>query len=1185
MSDLDVIVPVHNEAESVEELVERIDSSLSNQGIDYNVIFVDDYSTDNTAEKVKKLTNGKYTNANVEGIIYDANGQNVGLTNANRVKLVSKKGPQGKAYSILEGVRASTANYIAMIDGDLQYPPEAIPEMYKMAHNHGVVVANRKDNGTSTLRKIGSKVNILLFEKLLLGLNCDTQSGLKVFKREVIEHLSEADVTPWTLDMPLLTTALDLGHNIGTVDINFEERKSGNSKVNFIETGLEIAFSALRLKLREKKVYPVGPEKEGSTVGAGFKHKGDKFITHTLLPQEHSAITTFDWWQKAVLFITASLVFFAFLANPIATGILLVAILTLAYFIDLIFSLNVILASLHFPPEVNIDTKEMERLKDDDLPIYSILCPLYKEVEVLNQFINAINEIDWPKNKLDVLLILEEDDEETQKALGNISLPKYFRVLITPHSLPKTKPKACNFGLAYAKGEYAVVYDAEDKPDPQQLKKAYIAFKKLDQKVVCLQSKLNYYNTDQNLLTRLFTAEYSLWFDVILPGLQLIETTIPLGGTSNHFKMRALKYLDGWDPFNVTEDCDLGTRLYKLGFQTAIIDSTTLEEANSNLRSWLKQRSRWIKGYLQTYLVHMRDPVDFYKKHGIHAFIFQLVIGMRMVFILVNPLLWVTTLSYFLLNSVVGPTIESLYPAPIFYLGVISLVFGNFIYLYNYMIGCAKRRQWNLIKYVFLMPFYWAMTSISAAIAFYQLLVKPYYWEKTQHGLHLQKSKFEFPQVEISLDFSDLLTFGLISKISRFVYNAVISVAKNIADLIELLAALPTSSPPNSGRLRILIFNWRDTRHVWAGGAEVYIQEVAKRWVQQGHKVTLFCGWDGQSNRNGSVDGVEVIRRGGFYTVYLFAFLYYLLKFRGKYDIVVDCENGIPFFTPLYVGLPTLLLIHHVHGEVFRQHLPFPLKHLAVTLESRLMPSLYKNHQVITVSESSREDIIKIGLSTKDKIEIVTPGVELHQPEGYQKTNYPSFIYLGRLKPYKNIDIAIKAFARVLAKVPSARLTITGEGECISSLKRLVKKLKITESVVFTGKVSEEEKIKLLSESWVALQPSSFEGWGLTVLEANSCGTPVIASDVKGLRDSVVDGKTGILFPVKDIDGLYREMDRMIFDNNLRQRLSEEAFLWSKRFDWHSSSKKLEAVLYRNITPIFVSGVPELQNLQFEEAK
>lgn len=1171
MPDLDVIVPVHNEEDSIEELVERIDKSLSSAGIDYNIIFVDDYSTDNTAQKIKQVAphyparSGypvKYPEeGSSEKIIYDASSKSQNHRNGSRVKLLPKKGKQGKAYSILEGSQVATAPYIAMIDGDLQYPPEAIPEMYRLAHNHGVVVANRKNHETSLLRKMGSKANVVLFERLLLGLSCDTQSGLKVFKKKIINELSEDDVTEWTLDMPLLKTAQDMGHNIGEVDINFSERKNGYSKVNLVKTSVEIAFSAIKLKFKGKKIYPIHPKDGEKILGTGVAHGGRKFITHTHLSHTNSAIETFYRWQKGILFIIFLLFLASFLVSPINTAIFVIAILSLSYFIDLLFSLNVLLKSLHFPPEITISDEEIKGLKDEDLPVYSILGPLYKEANILSHFIAAIEAIDWPKDKLEVLLLLEEDDEETIEVARRLNLPNYFKTFIVPHSQPKTKPKACNFGLAHAKGEFVVVYDAEDRPDSLQLKKAYLAFRKLDTKVVCLQSKLNYYNTEQNLLTRLFTAEYSLWFDLILPGLQSIETTIPLGGTSNHFKVSALKYLNAWDPFNVTEDCDLGARLYKAGFKTAIIDSTTYEEANSNIFNWMKQRSRWIKGYLQTYLVHMRNPYEFYKKHGIHSLIFQLVIGLRMIFILINPILWLATLSYFTLHSLVGPTLEALYPAPIFYIAVASLVFGNFIYFYTYMIGCAKRAQWNLLKYIFLIPFYWILASCAAVVAIYQLLKKPHYWEKTQHGLHLEKRRFTLPQIEIAIDLTELFYPGHISKIPHVIYNFILSIAKNTADFLGLFAPVPSNGLPQNGKLKILIFNWRDTKHVWAGGAEVFIHEIAKRWVKQGHKVTVLCGWDGLTNREEIVDGVQIIRRGGFYSVYLFAFLYYILKFRGKYDLVIDCENGIPFFTPLFINIPKILLIHHVHQEVFRKHLKFPLSSLALLLESRLMPAMYINQPIVTISESSRMDILRRGWAQNENVEIVTPGLDPSIFTLSRKTDHPSFIYLGRLKPYKNVDCALCAFAKVYKKIPNAKLTIAGDGECLNSLKKLSKRLNLENAVSFKGRVSDEERTKLLSESWVALQPSSIEGWGITVIEANASGTPVIASDVDGLKDSVVEGETGILVPVKKVDAFAQAMTNLVKNKDYLDRISKKAYIRSQDFDWQKSAQNFLRII------------------------
>jgi cellulose synthase/poly-beta-1,6-N-acetylglucosamine synthase-like glycosyltransferase len=214
-----------------------------------------------------------------------------------------------------------------------------------------------------------------------------------------------------------------------------------------------------------------------------------------------------------------------------------------------------------------------------------------------------------------------------------------------------------------------------------------------------------------------------------------------LGGTSNHFKTSALKELKGWDSFNVTEDCDLGVRLAKKGYRTAIMDSITLEEANSNALNWFWQRTRWIKGYVQTYFVHMRNPLSFLMgSKKTHLFTFQLVVGGKILSTLINPLLWILTLLYFLFRAHVGTFIESFFPLPVLYMGVFSFVIGNFLYMYYYMIGCVRHGHFSLVKYVFFVPIYWLAMSTAAWVAIYKFLTKPHHWFKTQHGLHLQKS-------------------------------------------------------------------------------------------------------------------------------------------------------------------------------------------------------------------------------------------------------------------------------------------------------------------------------------------------------------------------------------------------------------------------------------------------------------
>lgn len=286
------------------------------------------------------------------------------------------------------------------------------------------------------------------------------------------------------------------------------------------------------------------------------------------------------------------------------------------YGVVIFFRLASVVLAMVRTSEQTVTEQEIQDLTDGELPVYTVLVPMYKEPEVAQKIARTVTQLDYPTDKLDVKLLLEEDDAPTRAKINEVldSLPPCVEVIVAPvvpHGQPRTKPRACNWGLEKARGKYLVIYDAEDQPDRDQLKKAIVAFRRLDAqgktKVACLQAKLNYFNAHQNSLTKFFTLEYTSWFDLFLPGLHAVRTPIPLGGTSNHFRTEVLRQMDGWDPFNVTEDCDLGIRLARHGYATEVLDSTTWEEANCRLGNWIRQRSRWIKGYFQTHLVHSRD--------------------------------------------------------------------------------------------------------------------------------------------------------------------------------------------------------------------------------------------------------------------------------------------------------------------------------------------------------------------------------------------------------------------------------------------------------------------------------------------------------------------------------------------------------------------------------------------------
>ncbi len=381
------------------------------------------------------------------------------------------------------------------------------------------------------------------------------------------------------------------------------------------------------------------------------------------------------------------------------------------------------------------------------------------------------------------------------------------------------------------------------------------------------------------------------------------------------------------------------------------------------------------------------------------------------------------------------------------------------------------------------------------------------------------------------------------------------AVARNLVDFFEALIPIQEQEQrAKNAKKRILIFNWRDKKHVYSGGAEVYLHELAIRWVKEGHAVTIFCGNDGKSPRHEVYEGVEVVRRGGFYFVYIWAALYYFLRLRKQTDVIVDAQNGIPFFTPLYARKPIYCLMFHVHQEYLRTSLIHPLYLLAFFLEKKAMPFIYKKTPFITISESTKKDMEKLGLG-KAGITLVYPGVNIDALQPGVKTKKPSVLYLGRLKSYKSVHVLIKAAPQILKQFPQVEFIIAGFGEEEKKLKQLAKKLGVFEQFSFLGKVSEEEKIELYQKAWVFVNPSLIEGWGMTTIEANACGTPVVASNVPGLRDSVRNPHTGFLVEYGNSDAFASKIMDLLGDKQMLTIMSHEAIAWSEKFDWNKSAK------------------------------
>lgn len=448
---------------------------------------------------------------------------------------------------------------------------------------------------------------------------------------------------------------------------------------------------------------------------------------------EYSASEVFTVRQLIFFFIWATLSVITATIWPVES--LVVLNLSIGVFLLLNFALRMVLTWVggdkHFDSLVTDD--EVEALDERSLPIYSILLPMYHEAATLPNIAQALRSIDYPLSKLDIKLILEQDDDETIDKAKELGLEGIFEIIRVPESLPKTKPKACNYALHFCRGELATIYDGEDAPEPDQLKKVVVAFQKAPENTAVIQARLNYFNVAENWLTRMFTMEYSLWFDFYLPALDALRIPIPLGGTSNHFKMDVLREMDGWDPYNVTEDCDLGVRLTHAGYRVGVVNSTTFEEANNSIPNWIRQRSRWLKGYMQSYLVHMRRPLKMYRQLGHVGFWgFQFFIGGTIFSALVTPFLFLMYIIWLFTSTT---AFDPYFPPIVLYVTLFNLLIANGFLICLFMLSGFKRRYFALIPWSLTVPFYWLLQSWAGYKGFWQLIHNPFFWEKTHHGL------------------------------------------------------------------------------------------------------------------------------------------------------------------------------------------------------------------------------------------------------------------------------------------------------------------------------------------------------------------------------------------------------------------------------------------------------------------
>jgi cellulose synthase/poly-beta-1,6-N-acetylglucosamine synthase-like glycosyltransferase len=455
--------------------------------------------------------------------------------------------------------------------------------------------------------------------------------------------------------------------------------------------------------------------------GPELTHRAETRVPTDLSCRNWNARTTLQYGTFAVIALAVALFTFP---TPVMAVLASVALFTLAA--QTAIKLVAIFLALR-PEAVEENAAIPVRL-----PTITLLVPLYKEKEIASHLLHRLRALTYPRANLDVCVVIEADDTTTRAAIGVTNLPTWMRAITVPNGTLKTKPRALNYALDFAHGSIVGIYDAEDAPDVDQLEKVAMRFANRGPNVACLQGVLDYYNPTVNWLTRCFTLEYASWFRVVLPGFARMGMVVPLGGTTLFFRRDILEKLGCWDAHNVTEDADLGVRLARHGYSTELLPSTTQEEANGRTWPWIKQRSRWLKGYAITYGVHMRQPRQLWTDLGAWRFIaFQVqFLGTLLSFVLAPLLMsfWLVPLGYY---HPLGGLIEGY----AFWALLAVFVSAELVNLLAATVGVRKAGKPWLIKWALTLHLYFPLAAIAAYKGLIELAWKPFYWDKTTHGV------------------------------------------------------------------------------------------------------------------------------------------------------------------------------------------------------------------------------------------------------------------------------------------------------------------------------------------------------------------------------------------------------------------------------------------------------------------
>ncbi len=475
---------------------------------------------------------------------------------------------------------------------------------------------------------------------------------------------------------------------------------------------------------------------------------------------------TLSWFANFIPLLFGLLALAAMFTTSSAIALSIIVVLPTTF--------RVFVAAQTMPKSEGMQRPAFRDTPDEELPVYSVITALHDEAVVVDQLLTAIERLDYPAEKLDVIIAVEADDYDTREAITARKHRIPITVIPIPPSEPRTKPKALNVALPFARGAFVVVYDAEDRPERDQLRRAAQAFLSAGSDLACVQARLHM-DTTNSWLGRYFIAEYAGHFDVFLPKLAAFHMPLPLGGSSNHFRTVILHEVGGWDPHNVTEDADLGMRLARFGYRCNVIDSTTYEEAPANVCRWLGQRTRWFKGWMQTWLVHMREPRRLFRELGACGFItFQAVVGGNALVAIAHAALMlrlIRDLATLALHRYEAPIVAHVEH----YLA--AATFGYFVSAAFGFIGLWRRNVLRFARVLFWTPVHWLLLSAAAWWAAGELIFAPFRWRKTKHGLdkNAPPNKMTRSLIELERHLTDLKRRGELPEISGYATDTAVN--------------------------------------------------------------------------------------------------------------------------------------------------------------------------------------------------------------------------------------------------------------------------------------------------------------------------------------------------------------------------------------------------------------------------